>query len=295
MRIDFVTLFPEMVLDAVSHSILARAAGLGMVRFGAANPRDFAYDAHRTVDDSPYGGGAGMVLRPEPTARAIEWLIGVQGSGFRVQGARPSAALKSETPDPKPHTPDPSQTLDLASEIPSHLTPHPSPCPPPEGAPASLAIVLTDPTGDVFTQATASELAQRDQVVFVCGRYEGIDDRIRSLYATHVCSIGDFIVTGGELPALLMSDAVVRLIPGVLGSSDSLRQDSHGDGLLSAPQFTRPDVFLGIEVPQVLREGNHREAARWRRTVSLKTTRDKRPDLFCKAPIAKSDLDLLSF
>lgn len=325
MRIDFVTLFPDLILGAVDHSIMARARDRGLVAFRAANPRDFAYDPHRTVDDSPYGDSAGMVLRPEPVARAVEWVLGVQGSGFGVRGRRTASASGSAPasdatyrasatnedseraapesaeqalhrgrgPRPIPRTPYPTpHTLYRAHQTPNPRRQTSYPMHRAEGAPA---VILTDPTGERFSQNAARELAGYEHAVFVCGRYEGIDDRIRSLYATHVYSIGDFIVTGGELPALLMADAVVRLIPGVLGSEDSLRQDSHSDGLLSAPQFTRPEGFLGVDVPEALRSGNHKEAARWRRTQALNLTRRNRPDLFCRAPIAKSDLDLLSF
>lgn len=236
MRVDFVTLFPEMVLDACRHSILGRADASKKVAFGAANPRDFATDKHRTVDDTPYGGGPGMLMKPDVV----------------------SAAIRSLSTDSK------------------------------------TAIVFCEPSGKLFTQAHARELAKFGQIVFVCGHYEGIDDRVRQLFATHVFSIGDYVLTGGELPALVMADAIVRLIPGVLGSAESLQIDSHEGGLLSAPQFTRPEVFEGLEVPEVLRSGDHKKAAKWKREQALKTTRENRPDLFCRADLEKSDPDMLS-
>lgn len=156
------------------------------------------------------------------------------------------------------------------------------------------AIVICEPSGQLFTQSDARELAAFEQVIFVCGHYEGIDDRVRQLFATHVLSIGDYILTGGELPALVMADAVVRLFPGVLGSPESLQIDSHEGGLLSAPQFTRPEIFEGLEVPAVLRSGDHKKAAKWKREQALKTTRENRPDLFCRADLEKSDPDMLS-
>ncbi|MBX3119511.1 MAG: tRNA (guanosine(37)-N1)-methyltransferase TrmD [Fimbriimonadaceae bacterium] len=237
LRIDFVTLFPEMVLDAVGHSILRRAVDAGKVGFGAANPRDFTEDKHRTVDDKPFGGGPGMLMMPEPVSRAIE-----------------------------------------------SLQPGPS-----------AAIVMTDPTGETFQQKHAVELSQKEQVIFLCGHYEGIDDRIRQKYATHVFSIGDFVLTGGELPALVMADAITRLLPGVLGDSDSLTIDSHSDGLLSAPQYTKPAEWNGMAVPDVLRSGDHAAIERFKREQALKLTRDRRPDLFCRARLDKKDVDMLSF
>jgi len=155
------------------------------------------------------------------------------------------------------------------------------------------AVVLTDPTGPLFTQPDALALSQLGHVVLVCGRYEGIDDRIRQRCATHVFSIGDFVLTNGELPALLMADAVVRLIPGVLGCEESLTIDSHSDGLLSAPQFTRPEEWRGTSVPPILLSGNHKEIEHWKRREALRITRGQRPDLFAKAKLTDADLKLL--
>ncbi|HRI44177.1 MAG TPA: tRNA (guanosine(37)-N1)-methyltransferase TrmD [Fimbriimonadaceae bacterium] len=235
MRIDFVTLFPEMVLPALRHSILARAEQTGIVSFAATNPRDFATDAHRTVDGRPCGGGPGMVMRPDVVGRALE-------------------------------------SLDL---MPGHR------------------IVLTDPNGERFEQRHARDIASVDHLVILCGHYEGIDDRIRQRYASDVFSIGDFVLTGGEFPALLIADAVVRLLPGVLGDPDSLGADSHSDGLLSYPQFTLPREWEGFQVPAVLLSGDHGAIARWRRRHALISTRRQRPDLFCRARLSKSDVDLL--
>jgi tRNA (guanine37-N1)-methyltransferase len=163
------------------------------------------------------------------------------------------------------------------------------------GKDETAAIVLTDPIGEKFEQEDAIELADYEAVLFICGHYEGIDDRIRQLYATHVFTIGDFILTGGELPALVMADATCRNIQGVLGSEQSLAQDSHSDGLLSCPQFTRPEEFKGIKVPEVLKSGDHKKIAKWKRQQALKLTRENRPDLFSRANLAKSDSDLLSY
>lgn len=236
LEVDFVTLFPEMVLQACGYSILGRAKEAGLVEFKASNPRDFAEGKHRTVDDTPFGGGPGMLLKPDVVAKAIKQL-------------------------------NPER---------------------------DAAIVFCEPSGRQFTQEDAGELSKRKQVVFVCGHYEGIDDRVRQLFATHVFSIGDYVLTGGELPALVMADAIVRLVPGALGSSESLEIDSHANGLLSAPQFTRPEVFEGLSVPEVLTKGDHKAAQRWKRAQSLKVTKENRPDLFARAKLEKDDPDMLS-
>lgn len=236
LRIDFVTLFPEMVLGAVGHSILKRASEAGLVEFDALDPRGFTLDKHRTVDDNPFGGGPGMLMKCEPLAAAIDSL----------------------SPD------------------------------------EDTAVVMTDPTGVPFTQAIAQELSTRPRIIFLCGHYEGIDDRIRRLYATHTVSIGDFVLTGGELPSLVMADSVVRLLPGALGSAESLSADSHSDGLLSAPQFTRPECFRDENVPDVLRSGDHGAIEKWRRKQALELTRKNRPDLFWRAELTAKDVKLLS-
>lgn len=233
LRLDFVTLFPEMVMEALGHSILRRASEAGLVRFSTSNPRDFTMDKHRTVDDSPFGGGPGMLMKAEPVALAIEALGEAD------------------------------------------------------------AVVFTDPTGRLFGQADAAALAGLGSIVFVCGHYEGIDDRVCERFATHTFSIGDFVLTNGELPALVMADSVVRLLPGALGSEESLGIDSHSDGLLSAPQFTRPEVWRELAVPPVLLSGNHKEVAKWKRRQALLSTRAQRPDLFARARLSEADLKLL--
>jgi tRNA (guanine37-N1)-methyltransferase len=233
LRLDFVTLFPEMVLGALDCSIPKRAQAAGHVRYGVSNPRDFTTDKHRTVDDSPFGGGPGMLMKAEPVGQAIEALGDAD------------------------------------------------------------AIVMTDPTGLLFSQGDAHSLSQLEHVVFVCGHYEGIDDRVRQRFATHVFSIGDFVLTNGELHALVMADAVVRLLPGVLGSEESLDIDSHADGLLSAPQFTRPEDWRDLQVPPVLIGGHHAEVTKWKRRESLRLTRMQRPDLFARAKLTTVDLKLL--
>ena len=235
LRVGFVTLFPEMVSGALSYSILARAQAAAAVEYRTANPRDFATDKHRSVDDTSYGGGPGMVLMAPLVAAALESLAPSNGA----------------------------------------------------------AIVLCDPTGERFDQRAAHLLADKGEVVFLCGHYEGMDERVRTKLATHVYSIGDFVLTGGELPALAMADAVVRLLPGVIGDPQSHQDDSHEGGLLGFPLYTRPEEFIGETVPDVLRSGNHAEIARWRRTQQLLRTRAARPDLFSQANLTADDLPLL--
>lgn len=236
MQIDFVTLFPEMILPYVQGSILGRAERSRRVGFGTQNPRDFAEGKHRKVDDSPYGGGPGMVMMAPPIAAAVE----------------------ACNPDP-------------------------------DGA-----IVLADPAAPLFTQEDAESLAVLPHLVFICGHYEGVDERVRTQIATHTFSIGSFVMTGGELAALAMADAVVRLQPGVLGSEESHADDSFtNDGLLGFPLYTRPAEFRGESVPPELLSGNHAEIARWRRRAQIERTKLMRPDLFDRARLKKSDHELL--
>ena len=240
LRIDFLSLFPEVVLEACRHSILARAEEKGIVEFGAVNPRDFTYDRHGKVDDAPYGGAAGMLMAIEPVHLALDYI----GAADRDQ----------------------------------------------EG----LAVVMTDPTGRLFSQADARALSHKDRVVFLCGHYEGFDDRVRELFATDVFSIGDYVLTGGELPAMVMADAIVRLLPGSLGSEVSLAQDSFSDGMLSAPNYTRPESYLGKTVPPVLLSGDHGRIAAWRAQRSLELTKERRPDLLSRDKVESPSDDMLS-
>jgi tRNA (guanine37-N1)-methyltransferase len=235
LRVGFVTLFPEMVLGALAHSIMGRASDAGHVEFVASNPRDFATDPHRSVDDSSYGGGPGMVMMAPLIA----------------------SALNALAPD------------------------------------SSTAVVLCDPAGEKFDQAAARALSSKPSIVFICGHYEGVDERVRTTLATHCYSVGDYVLTGGELPALLMADATVRLLPGVLGDPQSHQDDSFEDGLLGFPLYTRPDEFMGEQVPQVLKSGNHQAVAAWRRAQQLARTRQNRPDLFAKAALTPEDLRLI--
>jgi tRNA (guanine37-N1)-methyltransferase len=233
MRIDVVTLFPAMFEGPMTESMLWKARDRGLLDLRFVQIRDFTTDRHRTADDTPYGGGGGMIMKPEPVMSAIE------------------AAL--------------------------------------DGAPQGTPVLLMTPQGRVFSHQIATELAQHDRIVVVCGRYEGIDDRVRQLIITDELSIGDYVLTGGELAAMVVIDAVIRHIPGVLGAEGGAERESHADGILEGPHFTRPSVFRGLKVPDVLVEGHHARVARWRRKEGLRRTWYKRPDLLFKATLTEEE------
>ena len=233
MRIDVVTIFPELVDVPLRTSIIGRAVEAGVVDIGVLDLRDHGLGRHRTVDDEPYGGGAGMVMRPEPLFAAIEPL--------RAAGAQ---------------------------------------------------VVLLDPAGERLTDALARELAAVPHLALVCGRYEGIDDRVRTIVDREV-SIGDYVLTGGELPALVLIDSIVRLLPGAI-SQASHEGDSFASGLLEYPQYTRPETFRDLGVPPVLLSGHHGEVDRWRRREALRRTRERRPDLLATAPLDDDDRRFLA-
>lgn len=224
MLIDIITLFPEMFTGVFGESIIKRAIEKNILSIRFTQLRDFAFDKHRQVDDSPFGGGAGMVLKPEPVYRAVRDVLSKSDENF------------------------------------------------------SRKVIITDPSGEVFTQAKAKELAALDQIIFVCGHYEGFDARIYDL-ADELISIGDYVLTGGELPAMVIVDAVARMLPNVLGSAESAETDSFFDGMLGFPQYTRPREFEGKIVPEVLLSGNHAEIRKWREAQALNLTRVRRPDL----------------
>jgi tRNA (guanine37-N1)-methyltransferase len=232
MKIDILTLFPSMFDGPFSESIIKRAVGKGLLEICLHNIRDYAVDKHKTTDDYPYGGGAGMVMKVEPLAACIE-------------AAKPAGR--------------------------------------------NAKVILTTPRGRPFNQHTARELSEEATLIIVCGRYEGVDERIKELFVDCEISIGDYVLTGGELAAMVIVDAVTRLIPGVLGSEDSAIVDSFSDGLLEYPQYTRPPEFSGFSVPPVLMSGNHGEITRWRRRQSLKKTFEMRPDLLCSAHLTEND------
>ncbi|HEX5158636.1 MAG TPA: tRNA (guanosine(37)-N1)-methyltransferase TrmD [Ktedonobacterales bacterium] len=233
MRFDIFTLFPEMFRGPLDESILARARERGLLEIALHNPRDVTTDRHHIVDDYPYGGGAGMVMKPEPLFTAVEQA--------RVTGP----------------------------------------------------IILLSPQGRVFSQQIARELATEPRITLICGHYEGVDERVREHLVTDEISLGDFVLTGGELAAMVLVDAVARLLPGVLAAG-STEEESHTAGLLEYPHYTRPAEFRGWRVPEMLLSGNHAAIARWRRKESLRRTRARRPDLFALLELTPLDRKLLA-
>ena len=223
-----------------SFGIFKRAIDNGLVSINLHNIRDYTHDKHHTADDYPYGGGAGMVLKPEPIFEAVEAI---------------KAGIDKE-----------------------------------EG---ELPIILLTPQGRLFSQQIAQELSQYRHMVFICGHYEGVDERVREHLATDEISIGDYVLTGGEVPAMVVLDAVLRLVPGVLGSEESPLEDSHASGLLEYPQYTRPADFRGWPVPEVLLSGNHAQIAKWRREQIIRRTLERRPELLDKADLGLEDKRLV--
>ncbi len=303
LSIDVITLFPEVIEAGTRYSIVGRAIERGLVAIRTVQLRDFATDKHRTVDDEPYGGGAGLVMKPEPIFRAVEFCLqnpapfGIphppnpllpqgegetadsplpmgEGQGVRAHG-RDARATVEEGQGVRAHGRDARATVEEGQEG------------------RTTRILLLEPQGKLYTQAMAQELARESHLILICGHYEGVDARVREHLATDTISIGDFVLTGGELPALIIIDSVVRLLPGAIHSPESLSQDSFSDGLLGYPQYTRPEEFRGWRVPPVLLSGNHGAIARWRRREQLRLTRSLRPDLFARAPLTKGDVELL--
>jgi tRNA (guanine37-N1)-methyltransferase len=237
LKIDIVTIFPKMVLATLAEGIVGRAIERGIIDVRVHDLRAHATDRHRVVDDMPFGGGPGMVLKPEPLFRAVD-------------------AIREE-----------------------------------RGQPAT--IVLTSPDGNRFTHADALRLSTAGHVVVLCGRYEGVDERVRAHLATEELSIGDYVLSGGELPALVMVDAIARLVPGVVGDEASVARDTFARGLLDFPQFTRPAEFQGLTVPPVLLSGHHAEIETWRRREAIRRTMERRPELLDAAQLDADEQTLL--
>lgn len=237
MKFDIVTIFPRLVAGAMAEGIVARARARGVLDVAVHDLRDFTADRHRVVDDTPFGGGPGMVLKPEPFFRAVEAIATTRGA-----------------PD---------------------------------------AVVLPSPQGRRFTHAEAARLAGLGHLVVLCGRYEGVDERVREALATEEISIGDYVLSGGELPALVILDAVARLLPGVVGDPESVQADSFVRGLLDYPHYTRPAEYRGWKVPEVLLSGHHAEIRRWRTRQALARTLDRRPDLLDESRLDAEERRLL--
>ena len=228
LNIDIITIFPDYFLEIVDHGILRRARAAGLVDFKAHDLRNWTTDKHHVVDDRPFGGGDGMVLKPEPIFAAVETLTG---------------------------------------------------CSRREEFPPETRVILLSPQGRVFSQTIAQDFASAKQIVLLCGRYEGVDERVADALVTDEISIGDYVLSGGEPAAMVVVDSVVRLLPGALGSDTSAVFDSFSEGILDYPHYTRPTEFEGMKVPDVLLGGNHAEIERWRRDAALKKTSRNRPDL----------------
>ncbi len=255
IHFDVFTLFPRMFSGALSESILARAQERGILQVTLHNIRDYATDRHHTCDGYPYGGGGGMVMRPEPVARAVETVLS-RPSGWQL--AEEAAHI-----DLPPWNPDEPPNLRQATPI-----------------------ILLTPQGRRFNQEVASRLGMHGRLALVCGRYEGVDERIRTQLITDELSIGDFVLSGGEIAALAVIDAVTRVLPGVLGHESGAEYDSFSEGLsglLEGPQYTRPTAFRGEAVPEVLVSGHHANVERWRREQSLLRTLERRPELLVRA------------
>ena len=233
MKFDIVTIFPKMVAGPLAEGIVGRAIGSGLLDVRVRDLREYTTDRHRVVDDMPFGGGPGMVLKPEPLFRAVEQI--------RAERGEPGA------------------------------------------------VIVTSPDGERFSHGHAERLATLGHIVVLCGRYEGVDERVRCHLATEAISIGDYVLSGGELPALVIVDAVARLVPGVVGDEQSVARDSFARGLLDFPQYTRPADFRGMVVPPVLLSGHHKEIEQWRRRQVLARTLERRPDLLAGAGLGPED------
>jgi tRNA (guanine37-N1)-methyltransferase len=257
MRIDIITIFPEMFVGPFEQGIIRRAQQKNLVAIQVHNLRDFTSDKHQMVDDRPFGGGEGMVLKPEPLFTAVETLTGI--------------ATATET-----------ATTPTTSSTPATAT-----------TPTTATILLT-PQGRPLQQSLAQELSCYQQLLLICGRYEGVDERVTTQLVTHEISIGDYVISGGELAAMVVVDAVVRLIPAVVGCAESIVNESFSSGILDCPVYTRPASFRGWAVPAVLQQGNHQEIARWRRQQALAKTYRQRPDLLLKVDLSVEDLKFLA-
>lgn len=236
IRIDILTIFPNMFDAVLNESILKRAQKKGLLKINVHNIRDYSLDKHKKVDDKPFGGGPGMVMRPEPIFMALEKIIG------RKAKSEKRKAFKNK----------------------------------------AQKIILLSPQGKKLDQDLAKKLSKNKHLILICGHYEGIDERVKDHWVDEEISIGDYVLTGGELPAMVLVDALVRLVPGVLGEQDSLKDESFEGGLLEYPHYTRPAVYKGMKVPAILVSGNHKKISEWRKQAALQQTKKLRPDLLKK-------------
>ena len=237
MRVDVITIFPEMVTNAVEHGVIKHAQENGLLEVLVHNLRDFVHNRYRSVDDYCYGGGAGMLMKPEPLFEAVRSIV---------------------------------------------------------SADDDARIILLSPQGGLFTQDMARRLSLVDHLILICGRYKGVDERVRQNLITDEISIGDYVLSGGEIPALVVIDAISRLIPGVLGDYESAQDDSFSEGILDCPHYTRPAEYQGMQVPEVLLSGDHKRIREWQRQQALMRTLQRRPDLLQSVPLSEEDLEFLN-
>jgi len=248
LHFDILTLFPELFAGVFETSIIGRAVARGLVEITLHNIRDYATGRHKVTDDTPYGGGGGMIMKPEPIFRAVEGILQVE---VPTEGYR---ALRAQGYPP---------------------------------------IIMLTPQGQLFQQKLAHDLLAHDHIMMICGRYEGIDERVRQYLVTDEVSIGDYVLSGGEIPAMVLVDTITRLIPGVLGDAEATNKDSHSAGLLEHPHYTRPSNFRGYVVPDILLSGHHANQERWRRQESLRRTLARRPDLLTQTSLSEADKSFL--
>lgn len=243
MNFYILTLFPDMVSQGLNTSIIGRASGRGLLSIRAVNIRDYAFNKHQSVDDYPYGGGAGMLMQAEPVYLAYK------AAAEEIRARREEQGKQEKKP----------------------------------------RVVYLSPQGAVFNQSMAKELAEEEDLIFLCGHYEGIDERVLEEIVTDQVSIGDYVLTGGELPAMVMVDTISRLVPGVLHNDNSAETESFQDGLLEYPQYSRPEVWHGKRVPEVLLSGHHANILKWKREQSILRTRERRPDLFERCDLTEKE------
>ncbi|MHB9034576.1 MAG: tRNA (guanosine(37)-N1)-methyltransferase TrmD [Anaerolineae bacterium] len=246
MRFDILTLFPGLFASVFAESIVGRAQEAGLVEIHLHNIRDWAHDKHHVTDDTPYGGGGGMVMKAEPILLALDDILGAELVASQKSSGR-----------------------------------------------VQVPVILLTPAGRLFDQPTARTMENYGRIVLICGRYEGVDERVAQLAVTHELSIGDYVLSGGEIPAMVVVEAVTRLVPGVLGDMRAVIDDSHSSGLLEYPHYTRPAEVLGLGVPDALISGDHARIARWRREQALLRTRERRPDMLARAPLSAQDEKIL--